>query len=64
MDLSKPLIDEYDEEYLKQFVEEHAPQLQSSLIAKLYNEDNLGAIIRNLDLWLKNNFTQLTGFNK
>lgn len=64
MDLSRPLIDEYDEEYLKQFVEEHAPQLQSSLIAKLYNEDNLGAIIRNLDWWIKENFTQLTGFNK
>ncbi len=62
MDLSKPLINENDEKYLKQFIEEDNPKLQAPLIAKMYNEDNLGSIIRNLDYWLKENFTVLNSY--
>ncbi len=64
MDLEHPLIDETGIEILKELVEERAPDLQAKLVAKLYNDDNLGGIIRNIDVWLKDNFTQLTAYNK
>ena len=64
MDLENPLINEQDIEILKELVEERAPDLQSKLIAQLYNEDNLGGIIKNLNIWLKNTFTTLISYNK
>ena len=64
MDLENPLIDEQGKEILNELVEERAPDLQAKLIAQLYNEDHLGGIIRNLDVWLKDSFTQLTAYNK
>ena len=64
MDLENPLIDDVGKKLLEELVEERAPDLHSELIAKLYNEDNLGGIIRNLSIWLKDIFSTLTGYNK
>ena len=64
MDLENPLINENDIEFLNELVDEKAPDLHSSLIAQLYNEDHLIGIIRNLDVWLKDGFSQLTSYNK
>lgn len=64
MDLENPLIDDTGKEILNELVEDQAPHLQPKLIAKLYNEDSLIGIIRNLDIWIKDNFNQLEAYNK
>jgi hypothetical protein len=32
------------------------------LFMQLYNEDQLGGMIRNLEIWIKDNFSQFKGY--
>ena len=59
MDLSKPMLDEKDIEYLDKFMEEPTPKFHPQIFLKLYNSDNLGNLIRNVDVWLKERFEKL-----
>lgn len=56
MDLSNPMIDDKDKEYLKKLIESNLPELHDKLFIQLYNEDKLGGMIRNLEIWLRDNF--------
>ena len=59
MDLSKPMIDEREVEYLSKVIEEDLPDLNSKPFITLYEEDKLGGMIRNLEYWLRDNFAEL-----
>ena len=59
MDLSKPMIDENDIKYLDKFMKEPTPTFQPQIFLKMYNTDNLGNLIRNVDVWLKERFEKL-----
>ena len=59
MDLSKPMIDESDIKYLDKFMEEPTPTFHPQVFLKMYNTDNLGNLIRNVDVWLKERFEKL-----
>jgi len=59
MDLSKPMLDEKDIEYLDKFMKEPTPKFHPQIFLKLYNSDNLGNLIRNVDVWLKERFEKL-----
>lgn len=58
MDLSTPMIDEREIEYIDQLVASDLPELNEELFITLYNEDKLGGMIRNLEYWLKENFKE------
>lgn len=58
MDLSTPMIDEREIEYINQLVASDLPELNEELFITLYNEDKLGGMIRNLEYWLKENFKE------
>ena len=62
MDLSNPMIDEREKEYLSNLINSDLPELHSKPFIQMYEEDKLGGIIRNLDIWLKDNFLQLKGY--
>ena len=62
MDLSNPFIGDDEINQLNNIVESKVPDLHAVEFVNLYNEDNLGAIIRNIDIWLKDNFTILTSY--
>lgn len=62
MDLSNPMIDEREKEYLDSLISSDLPELHSKPFITLYEEDKLGGIIRNLDIWIKDNFLQLKGY--
>ena len=62
MDLSKPMISDKEKEYLDNLIEEELPDLNTELFIQLYNEDQLGRMIRNLDIWLKEVFAHLKGY--
>lgn len=64
MNLHDPFIYDKGKEQIKEFINELAPPLQSKLLAHLYNDDQLVTIIRNLDFWIKETFTNLSNFNK
>ena len=62
MDLSTPMIDNNEIEYLDKLTESDLPDLNSNIFVQLYNEDKLGGMIRNLEIWLKAIFTQVKGY--
>ena len=58
MDLSIPLIDERGKKHVSDLIDEDLPDLNSEMFISLYNEDKLGGMIRNLDMWIKDIFTK------
>ena len=59
MDLSNPMMDENDKTFLSEFVESKDLNYLPEVFTNLYNEDELGGMIRNLDFWLRENFLKL-----
>jgi DNA polymerase I len=58
MDLSIPLIDERGKKHVSDLIDKELPDLNSEMFISLYNEDKLGGMIRNLDMWIKDIFTK------
>tara|TARA_R110001592_G_scaffold5542_2_gene30557 strand:- start:2161 stop:3192 length:1032 start_codon:yes stop_codon:yes gene_type:complete len=59
MDLSNPMIDNRDKEYLNECVEsQELPYLPEEFVA-MYNQDKLGGMIRNVDFWVRDVFEKL-----
>ena len=62
MDLSTPMIDAREREYLDDLIEEDFPELNSEMFVQFYNTDQLGGMIRNLEVWLKDIFSHFKGY--
>ena len=62
MDLGTPMIDEREKEYLDQLITDNFPDFNPEMFIQFYNEDKLGGMIRNLDIWLKDIFSQFKGY--
>ncbi len=62
MDLSTPMINEREKDYLDDLIAEETPELNSEMFIQFYNEDKLGGMIRNLDTWLKDIFLHFKGY--
>lgn len=59
MDLSNPMLDKKEKEYLNKVVESKDQNYLPEQFTALYNEDKLGGMIRNVDFWLRDNFEKL-----
>ena len=59
MDLSKPLVSEQDIEDLQSIIEDDELSFEPEEFVRMYNEDELGKIIKNVDFWIKENFLYL-----
>jgi DNA polymerase I len=64
MDLSVPMINDRDKEYIDELISEEIPDFNSEMFISLYNEDKLGGMIRNLDNWLKDIFALFPTYKK
>ena len=62
MDLSIPLINDKQKEYINELILEDIPDLSLETFVSFYNEDKLGGMIRNLEAWLKDNFQHFKGY--
>ena len=58
MDLSNPMIDESDKEYLKELAEDQDLNYIPKTFLEMYDEDQIGGIIRNVEFWLQDVFEQ------
>ena len=58
MDLSIPMIDDKGKEHIDDLIVEELPEFNAEMFVSFYNEDKLGGMIRNLDTWLKDIFSQ------
>ncbi len=59
MDLSNPMIDDKDRMFIDKFVENEPLNYLPSQFVEMYNKDQLGGLIRNVDLWIKDVFEDL-----
>ena len=59
MDLKKPMIDEEDKKYIDQYVADYKPEYHPQHFLKMYEQDRLGNLIRNVNVWLKDRFESL-----
>ena len=59
MDLSNPMMDKNEKNYLNEVAKSKELNYIPKQFISLYNEDQLGGMIRNLDYWLKENFERL-----
>ena len=64
MDLSNPMIDENDRNYINKVVKSKDLNYLPDQFIAFYNEDKLGGMIRNVDFWIKDVFEPLTSYNK
>jgi DNA polymerase-1 len=62
MDLSIPMIDDRGKEYINNLISEEFPDFNPEMFIQFYNEDQLGGMIRNLEVWLKDIFSQFKGY--
>ena len=59
MDLSSPMLDSKDKEYLKNRVKTKDYHYIPDQFVAFYNEDKLGGMIRNVEFWVKDIFESL-----
>tara|TARA_R110000803_G_scaffold33149_1_gene72695 strand:+ start:2642 stop:3670 length:1029 start_codon:yes stop_codon:yes gene_type:complete len=59
MDLANPMIDDKDKMFIDKFVENTPLNYLPSQFIEMYNQDQLGGLIRNVDIWLKDIFEDL-----
>ena len=59
MDLSKPMLDENDENYLNKVVESKDLNYIPEQFLSMYEQDKLGGMIRNVEFWIKDVFEKL-----
>ena len=62
MDLGSPMINERENKFLDELIEEDIPELNIDMFIQFYNSDQLGGMIRNLEVWLKEIFSQFKGY--
>lgn len=62
MDLKHPLVNEVEMEVLRELTQQPVPEFKKADFINLYAEDGLGQTIRNVDYWLKENFSTLSSF--
>lgn len=64
MDLHNPMMDDLEKEYLEELEASDLPVLNSETFLRLYAEDGLRHLIKNVDYWIQNTFKDLISYNK
>lgn len=59
MNLSKPMIDENDETYIDNVINSNELSFLPTQFCMMYHEDELGGMIRNVELWVREVFSDL-----
>jgi DNA polymerase-1 len=64
MDLGNPILDSQEKELILESVKSSAFKLDISTFIKLYNQDGLGNILKNIEFWLRDNWSIIDRYNK
>jgi len=59
MDLSNPMLDEHDKKYLNEIIQTSELNYHPEQFILMYKEDQLGGLIRNPEIWVKDMFEKL-----
>ena len=64
MDLQNPMLDDQDKQILREFVSSNDLQYIPEGFLKMYHDDQLGGVIRNVEFWIKDVFANLNSYYK
>ena len=64
MDLGNPILDLKEKDLILAYVKEPAFKFDVPTFITLYNEDGLGNILKNVEFWLRDNWTIIDRYNK
>jgi len=64
MDLSNPMLDDQEKDYILEQVKESPYELNIETFLKFYNQDGLGNILKNVDYWIKENWGPIDRYNR
>jgi len=64
MDLSNPMLDEVEKEYILEHVKESAYELNIETFLRFYTKDGLGNVLKNVDYWIKDIWNPINRYNK
>jgi 5'-3' exonuclease len=64
MNLGNPILDSREKELIFKSIQESAFKLNVPTFIKLYNEDGLGNILKNVEYWLRDNWNIIDRYNK
>ena len=64
MDLGNPILDFQEKELILEHIKESAFKLDIPIFIKLYNQDGLGNVLKNIEFWLRDNWNIIDRYNK
>ena len=64
MDLGNPILDKKEKEFILDITKSLAFKLDIPTFIGLYNQDGLGNILKNVEYWLRDNWTIIDRYNK
>jgi hypothetical protein len=64
MNLSNPMLDEQEKEYILEQVKEPPYDLNVETFLRFYHKDGLGNVLKNVDYWIRDNWTLIDRINK
>ena len=64
MDLGNPMLVDEEKTLILEYIDKPAYKLDIPTFMKLYNEDGLGNVLKNVEFWLRENWITLDRFNK
>ena len=64
MDLSNPMLGDQEKDFILQCIKDSAYSLDIVTFLKLYNQDGLGNVLKNVDFWIRDNWMTIDRYNK
>ena len=64
MDLSNPMLDDQEKGYILEQVKESPYELDAETFLRFYHKDGLGNVLKNVDYWIKENWSTINRYNK
>jgi 5'-3' exonuclease len=64
MDLSNPMLDNQEKGYILEQVKESPYELDAETFLRFYHKDGLGNVLKNVDYWIKENWSTIDRYNK
>jgi hypothetical protein len=64
MDLSNPMLDDQEKNYILDQVKESPYELDAETFLRFYHKDGLGNVLKNVDYWIRDNWSSINRYNK
>ena len=64
MDLGNPMLDDLEKEFILDIIKKPPFKLNMAEFIRLYNQDGLGNILKNVEYWLRDNWNIVDRYNK